>query len=325
MRYNGKAPEREKIIHFERNMIMKKILSLALALLMILTAVATLASCKKPEETDKDVVKVIDVKLTEEEYAFAVAKGNTELLAQLNTFMTKIKGDGTFESIINKYFGDGKPTAVTSAAEKKTDGSQLIVATNAAFEPFEYKSGDKYYGVDMEIMSLFAKELGKELYIDNMPFDAVCLAVSTEGGSYGEGDEAVSVEGGICDVAAAGLTVSDERREILDFSESYYNASQMLIVAADDTTFDNCKTAADVEAILKGFDKSVKVGVQNGTTGMLYCKGDADWGFDGYGFETVGYDTGALAVQNIINGNCKYVVIDEGPAKSIVEKVNAAN
>ena len=129
----------------------------------------------------------------------------------------------------------------------------------------------------------------------------------------------------ICDVAAAGLTVSDERREILDFSESYYNASQMLIVAADDTTFDNCKTAADVEAILKGFDKSVKVGVQNGTTGMLYCKGDADWGFDGYGFETVGYDTGALAVQNIINGNCKYVVIDEGPAKSIVEKVNAAN
>lgn len=305
---------------------MKKILSLALALLMILTAVATLASCKTPEEGQNDVVKVIDVALTEEEYAFAVSKGNTELLAQLNAFMTKIKGNGTFDAVINKYFGDGEPTPVTSAAEKKTDGSQLIVATNAAFEPFEYKYGDKYFGVDMEIMALFAEEIGKELYIDNMPFDAVCLAVSTEGGTYeGENGGEVSVQGGICDVAAAGLTVKPDRAEILDFTESYYNASQMLIVAADDTTFDNCKTAAEVEAILKGFDKSVKVGVQNGTTGKFYCEGDAEWEFEGFGFETVGYENGALAVQNIINGTCKYVVIDEGPAKAIVKRMNDAN
>lgn len=301
---------------------MKKFLTLALAVVMVFTTVAALASCGKTG----DAVKVVDIKLTEEEYAFAVEKGNTELLGQLNAFMTEIKGNGKFDEIINKYFGDGTPTPVTSAATMKTDGSQLIVATNAAFEPFEYKSGENYLGIDMEIMALFAEKLGKELYIYNMEFDAVCLAVSSSGGTYeDENGQTVTVTGGVCDVAAAGLTVSDKRKEILDFSESYYDASQMLIVAKDDETFKDCKTAADVEAILNGFGADVKVGVQNGTTGKLYCEGDADWDFAGFKFTTVGYNNGALAVQDILNGGCKYVVIDEGPAKAIVEKMNAAN
>ena len=301
---------------------MKKVLALVLAILMVASCMVALASCGG----DTKGVKVINIKLTEEEYAFAVQKGDSALLAELNAFMAEIKANGKFDEIINKYFGDGTPTPVTSAAEMKTDGSQLIVATNAAFEPFEYKSGENYYGIDMEIMALFAQKLNKELYINNMEFDAVCLAVSAQGGEYEDEDgNMVPVAGGICDVAAAGLTVSDKRKEILDFSESYYDASQMLIVAEDDTTFDACTTAAEVEEILKGFGTDVKVGVQNGTTGKLYCEGDEDWGFDGFGFTTVGYTNGALAVMDILNGNCKYVVIDEGPAKAIVEKMNAAN
>ncbi len=301
---------------------MKKIFSLLLASVMILSALAMFASCGKTG----DAVKVIDVKLTEEEYAFAVSKGNSTLLAELNEFMTEITANGTFTEIVNKYFGDGTPTPVTSASTMKNDGSQLIVATNAAFEPFEYKVGENYYGIDMEIMALFAADQGKELYINNMPFDAVCLAVSTEGGEYEDEDgNMVQVEGGICDVAAAGLTVNDTRKQILDFSSSYYSASQMLIVAADDTTFDACTTAAEVEAILKTFDTNTKVGVQNGTTGKFYCEGDADWGFDGFAFATIGYENGALAVQNILNGNCNYVIIDEGPANAIVTNINAVN
>ena len=301
---------------------MKKILSIALALVMMLSCLAAFASCKQPEEKG---VKVIEIKLTEEEYAFAVQKGNTELLGQLNDFMAEIKENGKFEEIVNKYFGDGTPTAVVSAKEKKTDGSQLIVATNAAFEPFEYMVGENYYGLDLEIMALFAQKIGKELYIYNMEFDAVCLSVSAAGGSYEGENGAVTVEGGVADVAAAGLTVSDTRKQILDFSESYYDASQMLIVDKNDTTFDNCKTVADVEAILKTLGKDVKVGVQSATTGQKYCEGDADWGFDGFGFTTMPYNTGALAVQNILNGNVNYVIIDEGPAKAIVKNVNAAN
>ena len=303
---------------------MKKIISLILALTLGVSAMFALTSCGGND--DKDVVKVVDIALTVEEYAFAVAKGNDELLAATNELLAEIQANGKFAEIVNKYFGDGTPTEVKSAAEMKTDGSQLIVATNAAFAPFEYKEGAKYYGLDLEIMALLAAKLGKELYIYNMEFDAVCLAVSETGGNYvDEANPENNIQGGIADIAAAGLTVNDTRKQILDFSQSYYNASQMIICAADDTTFDNCKTAADVEKILKSFGKDVKVGVQSGTTGQFYCEGDEDWGFEGFAFTTVPNANGALATQNIINGNAKYVVIDEGPAKAIVEKVNAAN
>ncbi len=303
---------------------MKKVLSFVLAVAMIAALALTLASCNN--ENDADAVKVIDIPLTVEEYAFAVAKGNTELLNAANELLAEIQANGKFEEIVNKYFGDGTPTEVVSAAEMKTDGSQLIVATNAAFAPFEYKEGAKYYGLDLEIMALLAEKLGKELYIYNMEFDAVCLAVSETGGDYVDAANAGNnVASGIADIAAAGLTVNDTRKEILDFSSSYYNASQMLIVAGDDTTFDACKTVEDVEAILKGFGADVVVGVQKGTTGEFYCKGDAGWGFEGFGFTTKANTTGALAVQDIVNGNAKYVVIDEGPAKAIAASVNAAN
>ncbi len=298
---------------------MKKIIAFALAFVMLALC---LASCG----TSVTKVKVVDIKLTDEEYAFAVQKGDTELLEQLNAFMAEIKENGKFEEIINKYFQGGTPTAVKSASSMKTDGSQLIVATNAAFEPFEYMIGENYYGVDMEIMALFAEKLNKELYIYNMEFDAVCLSVSAAGGTYTDADgKEVTQAGGICDIAAAGLTVSDDRKEILDFSTSYYQASQMLIVPENSKEFDDCKTAADVEAILNTYTEEVKVGVQKGTTGQLYCEGDEGWGFTGFKFKTVSYTNGALAVQEILNGNCKYVIIDEGPAKAIVEKMNSVN
>ena len=304
---------------------MKRIISLILALALLCGATFTLASCGSTGESDP-VVKVIDIALTEEEYAFAVPKGDSTMLSAINDFLAEIRANGKFDEIINKYFGDGTPTPVTSASTMKNDGSQLIVATNAAFAPFEYLEGANYYGVDLEIMSLFAQKLGKELYIYNMDFDAVCLAVSSQGGTYeNEDGEEVSIAGGIADIAAAGLTINDTRKQILDFSTSYYNASQMIVCAADDTTFDDCQTAEDVIEILNGFTADVKVGVQSGTTGQFFCEGDEDWGFDGFAFTTVPHANGALATQNIINGNVKYVVIDEGPAKAIVKNVNDAN
>ena len=216
---------------------MKKIISLVLALALCLGATFAITSCGGDIVESEPVVKVIDIPLTVEEYAFAVAKGNTELLNAVNELMTEITANGKFDEIVDKYFGSGTPTEVVSAATEKTDGSQLIVATNAAFAPFEYLEGSKYYGLDLEIMALLAEKLGKELYIKNMNFESVCLAVSTEGGVDENGD---LIEGGIADIAAAGLTVNDTRKQILDFSTTYYNASQMLVVAADDTTFDNC-------------------------------------------------------------------------------------
>lgn len=277
---------------------MKKILCLVMVLMMVLS----LAACggNTPAKA-----KVIEIDLTEEEYAFGVVKNDPELLTACNDFIKKIMDDGTFEEICNKYFGDGTPTPVTSAAEDASK-DQLLVATNAAFEPFEYTEGDKYLGIDMEIAALLAEELGKELVIKNMDFDAVCLSVGQ--------DKA--------DIAMAGLTVKPDREEYVTFSESYYTASQRLIVKDGDDTFANCKTAEDVAAILEGFDSSVKIGVQNGTTGQLYCEGDEDWGFEGLAVTTVGYKNGSLAVQDMLNGNIDYVIIDSAPAAFITEALN---
>ena len=248
---------------------------------------------------------MIEIQLTEEEYAFGVDKNQPELLEKANEFIAKIMEDGTFDEICDKYFGDGEPSAVVSA-ELDTSKDQLVVATNAGFEPFEYILGENYYGIDMEIAALFAEYLGQELVISNMDFEAVCLSV-------GEGK---------CDIAMAGLTVKEDRKEYVNFTDSYYNASQMIIVPAADTSFDEAKTAADVEAILAGFDSTVKIGFQNGTTGQFYVEGDADWGFDGYAVTPVGYKNGSLAVQDMLNGNLDYVVIDEAPAMCITEAFN---
>ncbi len=280
---------------------MKKIVSLLLVLLMLAANVALFASCGIKDEK----VKVIDISLTEEQYAYAVKKGNDELLASINSFLSDIKANGEFEKILDKYFGDGTPEPVKSSV-KDASKEQIIVATNAAFPPFEYTDGDSYLGVDMEIMYLYAKSVNKELVIDNMDFESVCTSVGQ----------------GLCDIGAAGLTINETRKEIVDFSDSYYNASQMVIVKESDTRFDSCTTAAQIEEILKSYTSTTKVGTQGGTTGFYYCKGDADWGFDGFPFETLSYTSGALAVQAMLNGNIDFVIIDEAPAKRIAESYN---
>ena len=284
---------------------MKKIMALALALVM---ALGTLTACGGGNATAKGA-KVITINLTEEQYAFGVDKDQPELLADVNAFINKIKNDGTFDEICNKYFGDGTPTPVTSA---KLDESkdQLVVATNAAFAPFEYTEdgGKTYLGIDMEIAALLAKELGKELVIMDMDFDAVCLNVQQKK----------------CDIAMAGLTVTEKRKELVNFSDSYYDASQQIVVLADSTEFDACKTAADIEAILKTKGASCKIGTQRGTTGQLYVEGDADWGFEGFkNVSCVPFANGSLAIQDLLNGGVSYVIIDSAPAAKIVESINA--
>ena len=279
---------------------MKKIISLVLAAALLSLTLFACVSCGGSKQ-----VKVIDIALTEEEYAFGVDKNQPELLAQVNDFIAKIQSNGQFDAICAKYFEGGTPEGVASATLDATK-DQLVVATNAGFEPFEYKEGNLYYGIDMEIAKLLADELGKELVILNMDFEAVCL----------------SVQQGKADIAMAGLTVKPEREEMVSFSNTYYNASQKLVVLADDTRFDECKTVADVEAVLKTFDSSVKADCQGGTTGQFYCEGDADWGFNGFAMETKGYKNGSLAVQDLLNGNIQYVIIDSAPAACITEAIN---
>ncbi|HCA21523.1 MAG TPA: amino acid ABC transporter substrate-binding protein [Lachnospiraceae bacterium] len=283
----------------------KKITALTMALLLIAVSVAACGK-KDSKSKEKKTAKVIDVNLTDEEYAFGVDKDQPELLEKTNEFINQIMSDGTFDAICDKYFGDGEPTAVKSASLDASK-DQLVVATNAAFEPFEYVKGDSYYGVDMEIAKALADYLGVELVIQDMDFDAVCLSVGQHK----------------CDIAMAGLTVKPEREEYVTFTNPYYYASQKLVVLNSNTEFDNCKDAAAIEEILNSKDSKTKVGYQNGTTGQFYCEGDDDWGFTGFKMSSTGYRNGSLAIQDLLNGNIDYVIIDAAPAAFITTKINS--
>ena len=178
-------------------------------------------------------IKVINYDLTEETYAFGVDKEQDDLLAAINLILATRETE--IKAIIDKYAQGKNLVGITSAKKdlNKAD-KQLVVATNAAFAPFEYKEGEKFYGIDMEIMALVADELGLELVIEDMEFDSVVTSVGKNG----------------IDVAAAGLSVNETRKNSVNFSTSYYDAAQVLVVLDTCVDFDACKSAEDVIAKL---------------------------------------------------------------------------
>ena len=292
---------------------MKKIICMTLALVMMLCATFGLASCNKTGDSGDGnkaaVVKVIDVKLTDEQYAFVAKKGNTALVNSFNAFLAEIKANGTFDTLVAKYFnGTGTKVGynVTTTDVTNTDGN-LVVVTNCPFEPFEYIGDDgKIYGLDIEIAAAYAAANNLELVIKNIGFD----------------DIFTQVDAGYADIGMAGITVSEDRAAIYDFTDTYFEASQKIIVPASNTDFDNCKTVEDVEAVLKALEGK-KIGYQTGTTGGMYINGDADWGYDGFSnIVGTGYVSAQEAVMDLINGNIYAVVVDEAPANAIVNSVN---
>ena len=281
---------------------MKKVLSL-LAVIAIAATVFCFAGCG-----EKVTAKVIDYQLTSEEYAFAVNPKDTDLLAKVNAFLKEIKGNGKFDEVVGHYFGEGSPVEITSAKEDSSK-DQLVVVTEPGFEPFEYTSGDKYVGIDMELAKMLADSLGKELVIKPIDFDSIFQTLNTDG----------------ADIGMAGITKNEERAKLVTFSDSYYNAAQKLIVKSNDTKFKDVKSKEDVETALKALSKDVKIGVQTGTTGQSYVDGDESFDFAGLTATSVGYQTGSLAVNAMLNGDVDYVIIDEAPAACIVKAVNALN
>lgn len=286
---------------------MRKIISLALALVMLVCCLA-FASCNKDEG---EKVKIIDIQLTQEEYAFVVKEGNTALKQDMDAFLAQIKESGEFQTLVDKYFkGEGEKVGYPVAALDATNtDDKFVVVTNCPFEPFEYLGSDgKIYGLDIEIAAAYAKSKNLELVVKNLPeFDTIFTEVNA----------------GYADVGMAGITISADREASYDFSTPYYNASQKIIVAADNTAFDACTTVAQVEEIIAGLAKDTKVGYQTGTTGGMYVVGNEDWGYNGFAnLEGKGYTTALDAVKDLVNGNLYAVVVDEAPGNAIVRVVN---
>ena len=168
---------------------------------------------------------------------------------------------------------------------KATEKEVLTMGTNAAFPPYEFvDENNKVAGIDAEIAAAVAEKLGMELEIKDMAFDSLITAVSS----------------GSIDVVLAGMTVTPEREESVNFSDSYATGILVVIVTED----------SPIATIDDLADK--KIGVQTGTTGDIYCAGD-------YGEDAVArYDNGALAVAALQNGQVDCVVIDNEPAKAFV-------
>ena len=252
-------------------------------------------------------LSLINIPLTQESYAFGVDPGQPLLLEQVNEFIATVKEDGTLDRICDTYFCGGKPEPVISHPRDDSK-DQLVVATNAMFAPFEYTVGKAFYGIDMELAAELAAYLNQELVIVDMDFDGVCLSVGQ----------------GKCDIAMAGLTVNESRKEHVVFCDPYYEASQRILVPAGDRTFADCSTTAELEALLSSMDSSVKAGVQTGTTGQTYLLGDEDWGFPGYDISCKAYQSVALAVQDMLNGNLDFVIADEAPATLLAERLSSS-
>ena len=173
-------------------------------------------------------------------------------------------------------------------SEALVEPGKLIMSTNAAFPPYEMVAdGEGVYqgleGIDVEIALAIADKLGLELVIDDMDFDAALMAVQNNS----------------ADVMLAGLSYSEDRDEVVDFTDSYATGIQSVIVKeGSDVTMDNLG--------------DYMIGTQRGTTGFQYATDD-------YGEEhVIGYDNGATAVQELINGTIDAVIIDNAPAQEYV-------
>ena len=189
------------------------------------------------------------------------------------------------------------PETETPAADgtfTTVEDGKLIMSTNATFPPYEMVAdgdgvnGSGYEGIDIEIAYALADKLGLELVIDDMDFDAALLAVQNNS----------------ADMMLAGLSYSEERDEVVDFSDPYATGVQVVIVKeGSDVTLDNLG--------------DYMIGTQRGTTGYLYASDTPENG--GYGEDhVIGYDSGVTAVQELINGTIDAVIIDQQPAEAYV-------
>ena len=176
-------------------------------------------------------LKIIEIALSSENYGIGIDKNQPELKTKIDNIL--VEKEAEINAIKEKYMNgeESKYVGITSATKDSGKAAQqLVVATNAEFAPWEYKEGNKFYGIDMEIAQLIANELGLELVIEDMEFDAVVGAVGKQN----------------VDIAMSGITITTERLGVINFSAPYYTESIVCVVKADYTELDSAGTVVDM-------------------------------------------------------------------------------
>ncbi len=278
---------------------MKKFVRTLAALMIAVMMVSMFAGCGSDTGNGADAdnnakLTILDTEYITEDYAIAVAKEDTQLLADINAALNQLKENGTVKKIQDKYISNIEHDLVF---QQNVEGKEVIkMGTNAEFPPYEFKEGDAIVGIDAEIAAAIADILGKKLVIEDMLFDATIPALVA----------------GKIDFIMAGLTVTDERKQSVNFSESYATGVQVVIVKEGSEI-----TSADDLFAPKADGSLWKVGVQQGTTGDLYTTWDLEE-IDAPTAQIERYNKGADAVQALVAGKVDCVVIDNEPAKEFV-------
>lgn len=163
-----------------------------------------------------DDLMILDEEFAVEDYAICISKDKPELTEAINGALEELKADGTLDNIISNYIGDDTKGQFPyeSPADVDRSNGKLVMATNAAFEPYEYYDGDKIVGIDADMAQAVCDKLGYELQIEDMEFDSIINAVQS----------------GKADMGVAGMTVTEDRLTSVDFTNSYTTAKQVIIV-----------------------------------------------------------------------------------------------
>ena len=180
-------------------------------------------------------LKIVDIPLSSENYGIGIDPNQADLKTKIDNILTEKAAE--IDAIKEKYMNgeEDKYVGVTSAAKDVSRAAeQLVVATNAEFAPWEYKEGNQYYGIDIEIAQLIATELNLELVIDDMEFDMVVGAVGKQG----------------VDIAMSGITITAERMDVINFSIPYYTEAIVAVCKAEDTSLDSVGTVVDMLSII---------------------------------------------------------------------------
>ena len=274
---------------------MKKFIALMLAMVMVF---ALCACGNDTGNKDKDgdqastKLKILDSEYVTEDYAIGIAKENTALLDKVNAALKELKDDGTLKTVTD-YFIAGTGTL-------PADAEELVMATNATFPPYESVDGDKIVGIDPTVAGLIADKLGMKLVINDMEFDAIIPALTS----------------GKADIAMAGMTVTEERLQSINFSDSYATGIQVMIVKEDS----DISSADDIVAKIEN-GENIQIGCQIVTTGYIYASDTIENG--GFGEDHVqAFPKGADAIAALTSGKIDCVIIDNEPAKAFVEANN---
>lgn len=280
---------------------MKKITALILALVMVFA----LCACGNSGDNNDDAadngvkLKILDSEYVTEDYAFAIAKDNDALLEKVNAAMQELTDDGSIKQVVD-YFISGTGSLPEFQQNVAADAEEFVVATNATFPPYIYVDGDDFAGIDYVIVGLIADKLGMKLTVNDMEFDAIIPAVQS----------------GKADMGMGGVSITDERKQSINFTMSYATGIQVMIVPEDS----DVTSADDILAKIEN-GEDFQIGAQSATTGYIYASDTVEKG--GFGEDHVqAFPKGADAIAALTSGKIDCVIIDNEPAKAFVEANN---